>query len=42
VEIITWDIVSNPSYDITYFTRESIIESLRYVLSDKQHKLYDK
>ncbi len=42
VEIITWDIVSNPSYDITYFTRESIIESIRYVLSDKQNKMYDK
>lgn len=42
VEIITWDIVSNPSYDITYFTRESIIESIRYVLNDKQHKMYDK
>lgn len=41
VEIITWDIVSNPSYDITYFTRESIIESIRYVLSDKENKMYN-
>lgn len=33
LDIITWDIVSNPSYNITYFNKENIIENVQYIVN---------
>lgn len=31
LDIITWDIVSNPSYPITYFTKQNLVENINYL-----------
>lgn len=41
IEIITWDIVSNPSYDITLFTKEQIMENIQYMLKERYRPLFE-
>lgn len=38
LDIITWDIVSNPSYPITYFTKQNLVENVNYLI-DKNQKV---
>ncbi len=41
LDIITWDIVQNPSYDITYFTKEQLVENINYMLKHRYKKLFE-
>ncbi len=38
LDIITWDIVSNPSYPITYFTKQNLVENMNYLI-DKNKEI---
>lgn len=39
LSIITWDIVQNPSYEITFFNKESLKENVQYYLNNNKYLL---
>ncbi len=40
LEIITWDIVQNPSYQTTYFTKQNLIENISY-FKEKHQDIFE-